>query len=166
MNQKNFPKQEKEFETQLIDLKRVVRVTAGGKKLRFRAVVCVGNKNGKVGVGIAKGRDVSQAIEKAERKAQKNLVEIPLKSDTILFDVQAKFGPAKVLLKPQIKGRGLVAGGVVRAICNLAGIKNISAKLLSKTRNKYNIAKATIEALKQLKIKKHANSSSQTKENK
>lgn len=147
------PKTEEEFESKLLDLARVTRVTAGGKKLRFRAVVVVGNKAGKVGVGVGKGRDVAQAVEKAQRLAKKNLIEVPIFEDTIPHEVQVKYGPARVLLRPQRKGRGLVAGGTVRVICHLAGLKNISSKLLSRSRNKINIARATISALSKLKSK-------------
>jgi small subunit ribosomal protein S5 len=140
-----------EFESKLLDLTRVTHVRAGGKKLRFRAVIIVGNKSGKVGVGVASGLDVAQAIEKATFQAKKNVIEVPIVNETIPHEVYAKYGPAKVLLKPQRKGRGLVAGGTVRMICLLAGIKNISSKNLGRTGNKLNIAKATIKALKQLK---------------
>jgi small subunit ribosomal protein S5 len=146
--------EDKEFESKLLDLARVTRVTAGGRRFRFRAVVVIGNKAGKVGVGVAKGSDVAQAVEKATRLAKKNLIEIPILEDTIPHEVTAKHSSAKVLLKPQRRGRGLVAGGVVRVICTLAGIKNISSKILGRTGNKLNNAKATIKALKQLKIKK------------
>jgi small subunit ribosomal protein S5 len=147
--------EEKEkIETKLLDLKRVAHTRAGGKKLRFRAVVVAGNKAGKVGVGVASGLDVAQAIEKATFQAKKNMIEVPILEDTIPHEVYAKYGPAKVLLKPQRKGRGLVAGGTVRIICILAGIKNISSKNLGRTSNKMNVARATIEALKKLKIKK------------
>lgn len=149
---KGQTKKEKELESQLLDLARVTRVTAGGKKLRFRAVMVVGDKKGKVGVGVAKGRDVDQAIGKATRIAKKDMVKIPIFAETIPHQVESKCGPARVLLRPQRKGRGLVAGGVVRIICNLAGIKNISSKLLSRSRNKLNNARATIGALKKLKI--------------
>ena len=142
-----------EFESKLLDLARVTRVTAGGKQLRFRAVVVVGNKNGRVGVGVNKGKDVAQAVEKATRLAKLNIIEIPFIGETIPHEVKAKFGSSEVLLRPQIKGRGLVAGGVVRVICTLAGIKNISSKLLSRSRNKINIARATIKALRELKVK-------------
>lgn len=142
------------FESKLLDLARVVKVTAGGKTLRFRATIVVGNKNGKVGVGVAKGRDVSQAVEKATKKAKKNLIEVEIINDTIPYDIIKKYQSAKILLKPQKQGRGIVAGGVVRTICDLAGIKNITGKLLSKTNNKINIARATINALKELKTKK------------
>jgi len=142
-----------EFESKLLDLARVTRVSAGGKNLRFRAVVVVGNKAGSVGLGVAKGLDVSQAVEKATRLAKKNIITAPIINDTIPHEIEAKFGAAEVLLRPQKKGRGLIAGGTVRVICNLAGIKNISSKVLGRTRNKLNNAKATIEALKKLKSK-------------
>jgi len=142
--------EEKEFESKLLDLARVTRVTAGGKHFRFRALIIVGDRNGRVGVGVAKGLDVAQAIQKATRVAKKNIIEIPIVNGTILHEVEAKYGAAKVLLKPQRKGRGLVAGGTVRVICELAGIQNISAKVLSATTNKINNARATIKALKKL----------------
>jgi len=143
----------KEFESKLLDLARVSHTRAGGRKMRFRAVIISGNKEGKVGVGVATGEDVATAVEKATRLSKKNLIEVPIIEGTIPHEVQAKFGSARVLLKPQRKGRGLVAGGIVRVICNLAGIKNISSKILGRTGNKLNNAKATILALKMLKPK-------------
>jgi small subunit ribosomal protein S5 len=161
-NNKTEP--EKELETEVLEIRRVTRVTAGGKQLRFRAVVVVGNKNGKVGIGVAKGKDVAQAVEKATKSARKKVIEVPIVNDTIPHEVYAKFGVAKVLLRPQRKGRGLVAGGTVRVICQLAGIKNISSKILGATRNKLNNAQATIKALKQLRIRiQHADSPVKTK---
>jgi len=142
-----------EFESKLLDLARVTHVRAGGKKLSFRAVMVSGNRERKVGVGVATGLDVAQAIEKATRLSKKNLIEVPITQETIPHEVYAKFGPAEILLKPQRKGRGLVAGGVVRVICTLSGIKNISSKVLGRTGNKLNNALATIEALKKLKLK-------------
>ena len=145
-------KEEKEFESKLLDLARVTRVRAGGRTFRFRATVVLGNRNGKVGVGVSKGRDVSQAIEKATSKAKKHLIDIVIKNETIPFDVKVKYQSARILLRPQKKGRGIIAGGVTRTICELAGIKNITAKLLSKTNNKINIAKATMKALEKLNV--------------
>jgi len=145
-------KPKEEFESKLLDLARVVRVAAGGRRFRFRAVMVIGNKEGKVGVGVAKGLDVAQAVEKATRSAKKNLIQVSIIKDSIPHQVEAKFGASKVLLKPQRKGRGLVAGGTVRVICNLAGIKNISSKILGRTGNKLNNARATIKALQKLKI--------------
>lgn len=153
-------KKEQEFESKLLDLARVTRMTAGGRRFRFRAGVVIGDKKGRVGFGIAKGKDVAQAVEKAERLAKKNLIKVAIIEETIPYQVEAKFGAAKILLKPQRKGRGLVAGGTVRVICTLAGIKNISSKIIGKTGNKINNAKATIEALKKLK---HAATSTKTK---
>ena len=153
VRQSDRPRVKPEYDSQTLDLARVTKVTGGGKRLRFRAVVAVGNKKGKIGIGVAKGKDVQQAIEKATRLAHRHIIAIPVVQDTIPHETWAKFGPAKVLLKPQGKGLGLVAGGVVRVICGLAGIKDISSKLISRSRNKLNIAQATIEALKKLKIK-------------
>ncbi len=145
-------KKKDEFESKLLDLARVTRVTAGGRRLRFRAGVVVGDRKNRVGFSAAKGRDVAQAVDKATRAAKKNLITVPIVNETIPHPTEAKFGAAKIILKPQRKGRGLVAGGTVRIICNLAGLKNISSKMLGRTSNKINNAKATIEALKKLKI--------------
>lgn len=142
-----------DFQTKLLDLARVTRVTGGGKRMSFRATVVAGDKKGKVGIGVDKGKDVSQAIEKATRIAKKNLVSVIIVEGTIPHEVEAKSGPARILLKPQKKGRGLVAGGAVRTICDLAGIKNVSSKILSGSKNKLNNARATMEALKKLKAR-------------
>jgi len=152
-NRKRFVKKD-EFDSKLLDLTRVERMTGGGRRLRFRAVIIIGDKKGKIGLGVAKGLDVAQAVEKATRLAKKSLVDIPMTEGTIPFEVEAKYGAARVLLRPQRKGRGLIAGGTVRIICSLAGIEDISSKMLSKSRNKLNNAKAMIEALKKLKTKK------------
>ena len=150
-NFKRGPAEKKdEFDSKLLDLARVTRVSKGGRHFRFRAVVVVGDKLGKVGVGVAKGVDVAQAVEKATRLAKKHLIEVKIVNETIPHETEAKFGAARILLKPQMKGRGLVAGGTVRVICTLAGIRNISSKILSRTSNKLNNAQATIEALKKL----------------
>jgi small subunit ribosomal protein S5 len=148
------PRIEKEFDAQLIDLARVTRVAAGGRRFRFRAVVISGNKKGKVGVGVAKGADVAQAIEKASKAAEKRLITVPFNKGTIPHEVRAKFGASRVLLRPQVEGRGLVAGSSARIICEKAGIQNVSAKFTSKTHNKLNNAMATISALKKLKAVK------------
>ena len=142
-----------DFESKLLDLARVAHTRAGGRKIGFRAVIIIGDKKGKVGLGVARGKDVALAVEKATRMAKKKLIEVSIINDTILHEVQAKFGAAKILLRPQKKGRGLVAGGTVRVICGLVGIKNVSSKVLGKTKNKLNNARATIAALKKLKLK-------------
>ena len=146
------PRNEKsEYEQKLLDTARVTRVVAGGKRFRFRTVVAIGNKKGQVGIGVAKGQDMTLSVEKAAAQARKHLITVPMKSGTIPFEVEAKYGAAKVLLKPAPLGRGLKAGGVVRVLCNLAGLNNISAKILSKSGNKLNNARATIEAFMKLK---------------
>jgi small subunit ribosomal protein S5 len=143
-----------EFESKLLDLARVSHTRAGGKKMRFRALVVSGDKKGKVGFGLGKGGDVALAIEKATRLSKKSMIEIPVVNETIPHEVQAKVGAAEILLRPQRKGRGLVAGGTVRLVCQLAGIRNISSKVLGGTGNKINNVRATMEALKKLKVKK------------
>ena len=140
-----------ETDARLLDLARVTRVAAGGRRFRFRAVVIWGDKQGKVGVGVAKGSDVAQAIEKATRQAKKRSIVVPIVKGTIPHEVESKFGASRVLLRPQTGGRGLVAGGPVRIICEFAGIQNISGKFISKTHNKLNNARAAIDALKKLK---------------
>lgn len=146
-----FERPKDEFESKLLDLARVSHTRAGGKKMRFRAVIITGNKQGMVGLGIAKGSDVQLAVEKATRLSKKYLINVPMIEETIPHEVYAKFGAAKILLRPQKKGRGLVAGGTVRVVCALAGIKNISSKILGTTGNKINNARATMLALGKLK---------------
>jgi len=148
------PREKSEFDSKLVDLARVVRVSAGGRRFRFRAVVIAGDKKSRVGVGVAKGSDVAQAVEKATRKATKSLITVPIHEETIPHVVEARFGASHILLKPQRKGRGLVAGGVIRIIAEKAGIKNISAKTISKSRNKLNNALATLAAIKKLQLPK------------
>lgn len=145
------PKEKPEYDQKLLGVARVTRVVAGGRRFRFRATVVIGNRSGKVGVGVKKGQDVSMAVEKAVVHAKKHLIVVPMIDGTIPHETEAKFNTAKVLLKPGIKGRGIVAGGAVRVVCNLAGIENISGKILGKTKNKLNNARATIKALQQLK---------------
>ena len=142
-----------EFESKLLDLARVSHTRAGGKKLRFRAAIVVGDKKGKVGFGVATGSDVQAAVEKATRLAKKNVIKVFIIENTIPYEIISKYGAARILLRPQKMGRGLIAGGTVRVICSLAGIKNISSKILGKTGNKINNARATIKALQGLKSK-------------
>ena len=139
-----------EFEQKIIDIARVTRVMAGGKRMRFRACVAIGNKTGKVGVGIAKGADVTFAVTKAVNDAKKKIVDVPIVNTTIPHEIYQKAGAAKVLLKPARKGNGVIAGGAVRMVLELSGIKNITSKNLG-TNNKINVAKCTIDALKSLK---------------
>ena len=142
-----------EFKEKVLDLRRVTRVVAGGKRMRFRVTIVLGDEKGRVGVGIAKGLDVAGAVAKAKRVAQKKVFTIPLQDRTIPHQVYAKFSAAKVLIKPAVKGHGLKAGSAVRAVLLLAGVKDAIAKCLGRTPNKLTNALATIEALKQLKFK-------------
>jgi len=143
------PAEEKQFEEQTIAIDRVSRTVKGGRRLRFKALVVVGDKKARVGVGVAKGRDVQQAIEKATGVAKKNLITIPLEKTTIPHEVEVKATGAHVLLKPAAPGTGIIAGGVVRSIIGVTGISNLLSKSLGST-NKVNIAYATIKALESL----------------
>ena len=149
----SYPKKEKsEYDQKLIDLRRVARVVAGGRRFSFRATLVIGNRKGDVGVGTAKATDTAGAIEKAFRKAKKNLIRVPItKQGTIPYSVWSKFGASQIVLKPARVGKGLMAGGSVRIVCDLAGIQNITAKILSRSTNKLNNALATVEGLKQIK---------------
>lgn len=146
-------KEKPEFEQKLLDLARVTRVVKGGRRFRFRATLVIGDRKGRVGVGVSKGSDVSDSIEKAYNNAKKNLVNIEMDGKTIPHDVLKKLGSAKVMLKPAKEGRGIIAGGAVRAVVDLAGISDIVSKSMG-TSNKLNVARATIEALKSLKARK------------
>lgn len=143
--------EKKEYEQKLLEVSRVVRVVAGGRRFRFRVAVVIGNQKGKVGLGVSKGQDVAMGVEKAVAHAKKNLITIPLVKGTIPHEVEGKQDRAHVLLKPGREGGGIVAGGSVRIVCELAGINNISAKIIGRTSNKLNNARATMKALKQLK---------------
>ncbi len=142
-----------DFKEEVLDLRRVTRVVAGGKRFRFQAILALGDGKGKVGVGVAKGMDVQAAVAKAKNQAMKNLIEVKMKNRTIPHEVQAKFSAAKVLIKPAKSGHGLMAGGAPRVVLKLAGVQDVTAKCLGRTVNKLTNAMATIEALKKLTIK-------------
>ncbi|MFA4941091.1 MAG: 30S ribosomal protein S5 [Patescibacteria group bacterium] len=139
-----------EFEQRVLDVARVTRVMAGGKRMNFRTCVAIGDKKGKIGVGLGKGADVTMAVNKAVNKAQKSMVEVPIVNETIPHEVYCKLGAAKILFKPAKKGKGVIAGGVVRVILELAGVHNVSSKILG-TNNKINNARCAVEAFKRLK---------------
>jgi len=151
-NKKKFKseKPQEEFEQRIVDLARVTRVMAGGKRMRFRACVVIGDKKGRVGIGLAKGADVTIAITKAVNKAKKAIVTVPIVNETIPHEVYKKVGAAKILLIPARKGKGVIAGGAARVVLELAGIRNVSSKILG-TNNKVNIVKSVIEALECLR---------------
>ena len=146
------PQEEKEFEQRVLDLARVTRVTAGGKRMRFRACIAIGDKKGRVGVGVAKGADVASAIVKANRQAEKNLIRVTIINETIPHRVDAKFGAAVIMLKPAPVGTGIKAGGVVRVLLALAGVPNAVSKIFG-SNNKLNNARATIQALQSFKVR-------------
>ena len=137
----------------LIKISRVSKVTKGGKKLSFRAIVVIGNKNGQVGIGVAKADDVVNAFKKAKTDGKKNLIKFPLtKTLSIPHDVIGNFGACKIIMRPSIEGSGVIAGGAVRTVLEVAGIKNVIAKQLGSD-NLLNNARATISALKNLTTK-------------
>lgn len=140
------PEAPKEFEEVVINIDRVARVVKGGRRFRFKALVVVGNRKDKVGVGVSKGADVQAAIAKATDVAKKHLVTIPVTNETIPHEAEVKLAGARVLIKPAAPGTGIIAGGVVRAVINVTGIRNLLSKSLGST-NKVNIAYATVEAL-------------------
>jgi small subunit ribosomal protein S5 len=150
LGKKNMRREKPEFEQKLLDLARVTRVVKGGRRFRFRATLVIGDRKGKVGVGVAKGADVSDAIRKAYNDAKKSMINVKLSGNTISHDVEMKLGSAKILLKPASEGRGVIAGGAVRAVVDLAGVRDIVSKSIGNS-NKLNVARATIEALKSLK---------------
>lgn len=137
----------KQFEEVVISIDRVARVVKGGRRFRFKALVVVGDRKNKVGVGVSKGADVQTAVAKATDVAKKSMITIPIENDTIPHDAETKVSGAQVLLMPAAPGTGIIAGGVVRSVIGVTGIKNLLSKSLGST-NKVNIAYATIDALK------------------
>jgi small subunit ribosomal protein S5 len=138
--------EKREYDHKVLDIARVARVMAGGRRFSFRAAVVIGDRNGKVGVGIGKGTDTAIAIDKAINSAKKKMVKINIETGTVPVDASAKFGSANVILKPAKEGKGIVAGGAIRTVVDLVGIKNITAKMLGGN-NKLNNARATVKAL-------------------
>ena len=145
--------QKSKFVERLIKISRVSKVTKGGKKLSFRAIVVIGNENGQVGVGVAKADDVVNAFKKAKTDGHKNLILFPLtKSLSIPHNVVGRYGACKVIMRPSIEGSGVIAGGAVRIVLEVAGVKNAIAKQLG-SNNLLNNARASICALKNLTTK-------------
>lgn len=149
---KGFKKREpKEFQEEVIQIDRVTRVVKGGRKLRFRATVVIGNQKGKVGIGVGKSVEVTGAIQKGIAQAKKNLLDVTLHGETIPHEVKIKYKAAKLLLMPAVPGTGLIAGGTVRKVLELAGVSDILSKCFG-TKNKLNNTRATFEALKKLQV--------------
>ncbi len=145
--------EEKQFDERTLDIDRVARVVKGGRRFRFRALVVVGDRKSKVGIGTAKGADVTAAVAKATEIAKKHFITVKLYKGTLPHEVQAKVSGADILLMPASAGTGLIAGGVVRTILDVAGVKNALSKSIGSS-NKINTAYATIEALNSLVLKK------------
>ncbi len=143
-----------EFDSKIISVRRVTRVVAGGRRFSFSVSVVIGDKKGKVGVGIGKSGDTPLAVEKAMRDAKKNMIKVNLNNKkSISHPVETKYGSIQIMLMPA-PGKGIIAGSAVRVVLELAGITEIASKILSRSKNKLNIARATIKALEQLKNKK------------
>lgn len=143
---------DREFDQQILEIRRVTRVVAGGKRMRFRACVVIGDRKGRVGYAIAKGADVSLAVNKAVTAAKKQLITVPIWRETIPHPIELKLGAARVFLKPAPVGTGVIAGGPVRAVVELAGIRNIVTKMKG-ARNTVNNVKAAHEALRLLRAR-------------
>ncbi len=151
--QRQRPRREKpEYEQKILDIARVTRVTAGGRRFNFRVTMVIGNRNGKVGVAKGRGKDVAIAIDKAARSAQKVLFTVPMtKEGSLPYASKGKYSSARVMIQPAKEGRGIIAGGPARAVCELAGYKNLSSKIIGRSTNKLNNAMATVEALRAIR---------------
>ena len=139
-----------EFEEVIVNIGRVTKVVKGGRRFRFTALVVVGNRNGLVGFGFGKSKEVPDAIKKAVDDAFKNIISVKLNGSTITHDIEVKYNASKILLKPASEGTGVIAGGSVRPVLELAGIKDILTKSLG-SNNSSNVVRATIKALSMLK---------------
>jgi small subunit ribosomal protein S5 len=142
----------REFDQKVVEIKRVTRVTGGGKRMRFRALVVIGDHKGKVGIGLRKGMDVTEAVNKAVNAAKKNMITLPLINDTVPHQVNIKFKSSKLLIMPARPGTGVIAGGAVRSVLELAGVKNVISKMIG-SNNKANNVRAAYEAFKLMRSK-------------
>lgn len=144
-----------EYKERVVEVRRVTRVVAGGKRFSFRATVAVGDFRGRVGLGVAKGLDFASAVMKAQRNAERDVIKVELlENRTVPYMLEAKYGAAKVRIKPAAKGHGLIAGGSLRTILELVGIRDVSAKIVGRTKNKIANARAGIVALKSIHVYK------------
>lgn len=142
-------REQREFDQKVIEVKRVTRVVKGGKRMRFRALVVIGDRKGKVGIGLRKGLDVPESVGKAVNAARKNMIEVKLKEGTIPHETKVKYKASTVFLKPASAGTGVIAGGAIRSLLELAGVKNVLSKMYG-SRNKVNSLLAAFEALSNL----------------
>ncbi len=148
---KNEERAPREFEQKILDLARVTRVTAGGKRMSFRCALIIGDKKGRVGLGVAKGADVQIAIEKAYKQAKKDVLVVPIVDQTLPHPITVKLGSAMIILKPAPSGTGLKSGGAMRMVLEFAGVPNAVSKIINSS-NKINIAQATLEAIRRLQM--------------
>lgn len=149
-NRKQRPERDSEFDSRTIEIARVTRVMAGGKRMRFRALVVIGDRKGKVGYGVAKGSDVSMAVQKATNAAKKDMQKVKLKKNTIPHEMKSKSKSALLMMRPAVEGTGVIAGGAMRSVFELAGVQDIVSKSYG-SGNKLNIVRATVEALRAMK---------------
>lgn len=142
----------REFDQKVVEVKRVTRVTGGGKRMRFRALVVIGDHKGKVGIGLRKGNDVSEAVNKAVNEAKKNMITLPLVNDTIPHEIKLKYKSSQIIMLPARPGTGVIAGGAVRSVLDMAGVKNVISKMLG-SNNKVNNVRAAFAAFNSMRSK-------------
>ncbi len=142
----------REFDQKIVEIKRVTRVVAGGKRMRFRALVVIGDHKGRVGMGLRKGVDVAESVNKAVNQAKKHMITLPLTHETIPHQVNVKYKSSKLIMLPAKPGTGIIAGGAVRSVMDLAGVKNVISKMVG-SNNKVNNVKAVFEAFKGMRSK-------------
>jgi small subunit ribosomal protein S5 len=141
-----------EISSVVLEIDRISRTVKGGRRIRFRALVIVGDKNGRVGMGVAKAGEVAIAVNKATVYAKKHMITVPIVNNTIPHEIIAKYGSAHIILKPASEGTSIIAGSAVRTVADLAGIRNLIAKIIGNS-TKINIAQATLLAFKNLKVR-------------
>ncbi len=151
-NQRDAGENTREFDQKVVEISRVTRVTGGGKRMRFRALVVIGDHKGKVGIGLRKGMDVTEAVNKAVNAAKKSMITVPIVNDTIPHQVNVKYKASKLLMIPARPGTGSIAGGAVRSVLDLAGVKNVISKMIG-SNNKTNNVRAAFEAFKMMRSK-------------
>jgi small subunit ribosomal protein S5 len=151
-NREDNERERSEFDQKVVEVKRVTRVVAGGKRMRFRALVVIGDHKGKVGMGLKKGADFAESVAKATNAAKKNMITVPLVNGTIPHEINMKYKSSSLMLKPAKPGTGVIAGGAVRQVFDLAGVRNVVSKMLG-SNNKVNNIKAVFAAFQKMKSK-------------